>query len=69
MSYEEARRYIQGETIEGTPINTLAKFKQWSQSGKRPPNFPSNPWGVYAGKGWVDGFHFLGTTPRNPTGQ
>ena len=69
MSYEEARRYIQGETIEGTPINTLAKFKEWSKSGKRPSNFPSKPWDVYAGKGWVDGFHFLGKTPGTPTHQ
>ena len=69
MSYEEARRYIQRETIEGTPISTLARFRQWSKSGKRPPNFPANPWNFYADKGWVDGFHFLGKTPRNPTGQ
>ena len=69
MSYEEARRYIQGETIEGTPISTGAKFRQWSQSGKRPSNFPSHPWDVYAGKGWVDWFHFLGKNPRTPTHQ
>ena len=69
MSYEEAMSYIQGETIEGSPINTGARFKQWSKSGKRPSNFPSNPWIVYAGKGWVDWFHFLGKTPGTPTHQ
>ena len=64
MSYEEARKYIQRERVNGSPVNTAAKFYQWSQSEKRPFNFPSNPWGFYADKGWVNWFHFLGTTPR-----
>ena len=64
MSYEEAKLYIQEEMIDGTPINTLAKFHKWSQSGERPFNFPSNPWGVYADKGWVNWFDFLGATRK-----
>ena len=69
MSYEEASLYIQRERIDGSPIKGVAKFRQWSQSGERPSRFPSDPWRVYADKGWVDWFHFVGTTPRNPTGQ
>ena len=58
MSYEEARRYIQRETIEGTPINSAAKFRQWSQSGKRPSNFPSIHGMFMQGRvGWI-GFIF-----------
>ena len=67
MSYEEARQHIQREKIDGSPINTQAKFQKWSQSGERPSNFPSSPWSVYANKGWVNWSHFLGKNPKTPT--
>ena len=49
MSYEQAQQYI---TKQG--ITTLAQFLNWNKSGKRPDNFPSNPWITYKTewKGW-----------------
>ena len=59
MSYAEAQRYIQAVIFERKPVTTPTQFKRWSKSGERPRGFPSNPWTVYMGKGWVNMEHFL----------
>ena len=50
-SYESAKRYIQ--TLD---IKTSQQFQEWSRSGKRPVDIPSNPRNTYKSewKGWDD---------------
>ena len=55
MSFEEAKAFIQSHDI-----TTLRKFHEWSSSGERPSNFPSNPQRNYKGK-WKSWRDFLGT--------
>ena len=40
-------------------IQSVAQFKQWSSSGQRPKNFPSNPDKYYKNKGWKSWSHFF----------
>ena len=55
MSFEEAQALIQK-----VGLTSLIQFQQWSKSGERPKDFPSNPSIIYKEEwtGWGD---FLGT--------
>ncbi len=55
MSYQEAKAFIQSQGIQ-----TIADFEEWKKFGKRPENFPSAPWRVYAEE-WMSWSSFLGT--------
>ena len=55
MNFEDARTFIQNQGIQ-----TYTEFQKWSQSGRRPKNFPSNPNLVYKDQ-WTDWYNFLGT--------
>ena len=55
--FDLAKAYIQALNFK-----TLDEFKQWSKSGKRPPDIPSRPDQVYGRTGqWTDWGDFLGT--------
>ena len=55
MSYGEAKTYIQAQGIK-----THEEFDQWTRSGQRPENFPSNPNRTYE-EDWTSWGDFLGT--------
>ena len=55
MHFEDAKIFIQNQGIQ-----TSTEFQQWSSSGQRPQNFPSNPNLVYKDQ-WTDWYNFLGT--------
>ena len=55
ISYEKAQQLV----IE-LGITTVRQFEKWSQSEKRPNNFPSNPSKTYNSK-WRGWGEFLGT--------
>ena len=59
MTYEEAKALIQEKGIE-----TYTQFRQWSEEGNRPDNFPSDPAKVYKDSGWKGYRDFLGARPR-----
>ena len=46
--------------MEELSIKTQNQFKEWSKSGKRPKDFPSNPMKIYKIE-WVGWGEFLGT--------
>ena len=54
-SYENAKALMQE-----LGIKTQDQFKEWSRSGQRPNDFPSDPARVYKEK-WVNWAEFLGT--------
>ena len=58
MSYAEAQVVVQK-----VGIKTQSELREWSKSGNRPPNFPSDPTVRYK-KEWVSWYHFLGTEGR-----
>ena len=41
-------------------LKSVKEWKEWSKSGQRPSNIPSNPDQVYRGKGWVSMPDWLG---------
>ena len=55
MSYKQARQFIIKQRI-----TTKSRFEEWSKSGKRPHNFPSQPSKIYKAK-WKGFGEFLGT--------
>ena len=55
MSLAEAQAHVQEAGIQ-----TVTEFREWSKSGKRPPNLPSDPAVKYK-KEWKGWPHFLGT--------
>ena len=54
-SFEEARNYARG-----LGIKSKKEWKEWSKSGERPSDIPSNPDQVYKDKGWQSLGDFLG---------
>jgi hypothetical protein len=56
LSFEEAREYVQLLGLEKT-----SDWKEYSKSGKKPNNIPSNPEKTYRDKGWVNYGDWLGT--------
>eukprot|EP00947_MAST-08B_sp_MAST-8B-sp1_P006612 g6612.t1 len=48
LSFTEARDFIRR-----LGLRSKKEWKEWSKSGQRPSNVPSNPDKVYKGKGWV----------------
>ena len=55
MSFQDAKDFIQSEGI-----TNQSEFQAWSKSGKRPKNFPSNPYKTYEDE-WISWYDFLGT--------
>ena len=55
LEFEEAR-----EVVRAAKLANQAAWYTWSKH-KRPPNIPSRPDKVYAGKGWVGYKDWLGT--------
>ena len=55
MHFEDAKTFIQNQGIQ-----TLIEFHKWSKSGRRPENFPSNPYKIYRSQ-WTGWGNFLGT--------
>ena len=56
LPFEEARAFAQKLGLKG--------HKEWcaySKSGERPANIPTNPYSVYAEKGWTNWGDWLGT--------
>ena len=54
-SYESAKQYVQN-----LGFKTSKQFREWSRSGKRPEDFPSNPRNAYKLE-WKNWGEFLGT--------
>ena len=54
-SFEEARRFIWG-----LGLKSQREWNEWSKSGERPPDIPSNPDRVYEEEGWLSYGDFLG---------
>eukprot|EP00947_MAST-08B_sp_MAST-8B-sp1_P000731 g731.t1 len=55
LSYEDARAWVHRRNLK-----SKKEWQEWSKSGQRPSNIPSNPYLVYRGKGWVSYMDFLG---------
>ena len=56
--FEEARDYIRSLGLKSTE-----EWYEWTKSGLRPRDIPSNPLLVYKGKGWLSWGDFLGYRP------
>jgi superfamily II DNA or RNA helicase len=56
MSFEEARKFIQAESI-----CSVREFREWTKSAQLPADFPARPDIVYEDKGWRGFGDFLGT--------
>jgi hypothetical protein len=54
--FEEARDYIRQMGFSGE-----GEWRVWASSGKRPPDIPSDPAGVYKDDGWVSWGDWVGT--------
>eukprot|EP00947_MAST-08B_sp_MAST-8B-sp1_P000775 g775.t1 len=54
---EEARDFVRRLKLKSNK-----EWKEWSKSGQRPSNVPSNPHEVYKGKGWVSMPDWMGYT-------
>ena len=54
LSYEEAREYVRSLNLKNN-----REWREWSKSGMRPSNIPSNPDKTYQNKGWLGWDDFL----------
>ena len=54
-SFEDARNYARS-----LGLKSWKEWWEWSKSGKRPPDIPSNPHKVYDKEGWLSWPDFLG---------
>eukprot|EP00947_MAST-08B_sp_MAST-8B-sp1_P004974 g4974.t1 len=48
LAFSEARDFVRR-----LKLTSAKEWREWSRSGQRPSNVPSNPDKVYKGKGWV----------------
>ena len=62
--FEEARRYAWG-----LGLKSKKQWHEWSKSGQRPPDIPSNPEQVYKEEGWLSWGDFLGFNPGYVVGE
>ena len=62
LSFEQAREFVRSLGIKGQ-----IEWKEYSKSGKRPHDIPSNPNETYKGKGWKGYGDWLGTDKKNYT--
>ena len=53
--FEEARDYVRS-----LGLKSVKEWEEWSKSGDRPPDIPSNPHRDYKGEGWLSWGDFLG---------
>jgi hypothetical protein len=57
MSYEETRSFVQG-----LGLKSITEWGEYTRSGNKPDNIPTDPYGVYTRAGeWVSWGDFLGT--------
>jgi len=56
FSFEEARKFVRS-----LKLKNQTEWQEYSKSGKRPHDIPSNPNEIYKGKGWKGWGDFLGT--------
>ena len=54
--FEEARAFARGLGLKGAE-----KWHEWTKTGDKPADIPSNPNKVYKGKGWAGWGDWLGT--------
>ena len=59
-TFTEARDHVRSFFFK-----SKEEWKEWSKSGKRPPDIPSNPDQVYKNKGWKSYGDFLGYNEGN----
>jgi len=55
LSFEKAREYVRTKNIK-----SKTEWDEWSSSGKRPTNIPSNPRQTYKNNGWIGMPDFCG---------
>jgi superfamily II DNA or RNA helicase len=55
LPFEEAREFVRS-----LKLNNQIEWREWSKSGMRPSNIPSNPDKTYKNKGWLRWGDFLG---------
>jgi hypothetical protein len=60
-SFDESRKFVRNLKLSGQRA-----FREWSKSGKRPDDIPSNPHKIYKNSGWVGYGDFLGTSNISP---
>jgi hypothetical protein len=56
LPYDEANAFV-----HSLGFKNVKEWHAYSASGERPPNIPSNPDKIYAGKGWTTWSDWLGT--------
>ena len=56
VSFQNARKLVQSMKIESS-----LQYRQMKKEGLLPDNMPASPDKTYAGKGWVNWWHFFGT--------
>eukprot|EP00947_MAST-08B_sp_MAST-8B-sp1_P001808 g1808.t1 len=62
ISFEQGRDFVRR-----LKLTSFKEWQEWSKSGQRPSNVPSNPWEVYKGKGWVSWPDWMGY--KHPAGH
>ena len=62
--FEEARDYARSLGLESEK-----EWREWSKSGERPLDIPSNPYRVYKGEVWLSWSDFLGYRPGYVAGE
>ena len=62
LTFEEAKEFARNLKLKSS-----VEWQEWSKSGKRPLNIPTNPGKIYEDKGWKGWGDFLGNgnSPKN----
>eukprot|EP00947_MAST-08B_sp_MAST-8B-sp1_P003397 g3397.t1 len=60
LPFERAR-----DAVRALKMTSLKEWFEWSNSGQRPCNVPSNPHRFYKGKGWVSYPDWMGYKPKD----
>eukprot|EP00947_MAST-08B_sp_MAST-8B-sp1_P006548 g6548.t1 len=64
LAFEDARNIVRR-----LRLTSKKEWKEWSKSGQRPSNMPSNPDQLYKGKGWVSYPDWMGYKATKIGGQ
>ena len=59
LSFSEARKYVLALNLA-----SRGAWDKFCRSNDRPANIPTNPHRTYAGKGWVEYYHWLGLSKK-----
>jgi ribosomal protein L30/L7E len=60
-SFKKARAFVRG-----LKLKSVAEWRDYCKSGKKPPDIPTNPNHTYANDGWAGISDWLGTGKRRP---